>query len=159
MELKEKIKNILNEERINPEVIIDLGCGMMPYSDLFPNSEIIGLDINQNISLYNKTKQNPKIQFRFQNLNINQNLPRGDLVIASLILHFIKEQPLKELFNQIKKSKYLLVAHLDKKIEIPPEFEIIKIGELQTEKEMHDNLPAHSHKIFIELFKNKLFNN
>jgi len=152
MELKNKIKKILDENSINPENIIDLGCKDMPYSDLFPNSKILGFDKIKTIILHNKIKNNPKISFFFKNFNVNQNIPNADLVIASLFLHFIKEDSRKKLFQQIKKSKYLLVVHLDKKVDLPREFQLLSKEEFDTEKEKHGGLPEHSHHIILELY-------
>lgn len=153
MELKNKIKKILNDNKINPKTIIDLGCKHMPYSDLFPDSKIIGFDIIQTMKLYKKQKENSNISFIFRNFNFNQNTPEADLVIASLFLHFIKKESREKLFEEIKKSKYLLVAHLDEKVDLPKEFQLLSKEEFDTEKEKHDGLPEHSHHIILELYK------
>lgn len=155
MELKERIEKILKENKINPQFVIDLGCGVMPYSDLFQNSQILGLDVNQNIKLYHKMLKNRKISFKFQNFNLDQRIPKGDLVIASLILHFIDKEPREKLFAEIAKSKNLLIAHLDKKVHVPTFFDLIASDEFETPLEKHDSLQEHSHKIFLELYKPK----
>src|SRR6056297_184281 len=133
MELKNRIKKILNDNKINPKTIIDLGCKHMPYSDLFPDSKIIGFDIVQTMKLHKKLQQENRLSFFFKNLNFNQDLPESDLVIASLFLHFIKEDPREKLFQQIKKSKYFLVAHLDRKVDLPEEFHLLSKEEFDTE--------------------------
>jgi len=153
MELKNRIKKILNENGVNPKTIVDLGCKHMRYSDLFPNSRILGFDIIQTMKLYKKLQQNDKLSFFFKNFNFNQNIPESDLVIASLFLHFIKKEAREKLFEEIKKSKYFLVVHLDKRIQIPKEFSLIAKDEFHTEKETHDGLPEHSHHLFIELYR------
>lgn len=153
MELKDKIEKILRENEVNPKIIVDLGCKHMPYFSLFSNSRIIGFDIIQTMKLYKKLQQNDRISFFFKNFNFNQNIPEADLVIASLFLHFIKKEAREKLFEEIKKSKYFLVVHLDKKVQIPKEFKLIAKDEFYIEKDIHDGLPEHSHHLFIELYK------
>ena len=153
MELKSRIKLLLEKQKIFPKTIIDLGCKDIPYSDLFPHSKIIGFDKIQTIKLYLKWQKNKNLSFSFKNFNFNQEIPKSDLIISSLFLHFLKTESREKLFEQIKKSKYLLIVHLDKKINLPKEFTLLAQDEFDTEKETHDNLPEHTHHIFIELYK------
>ena len=153
MGLKNRIKLLLEKQKIFPKTIIDLGCKDMPYSDLFPHSKIIGFDKIQTIKLYLKLQKNKNLSFSFKNFNFNQEIPKSDLIISSLFLHFLKKESREKLFEQIKNSKYLLIVHLDKKMNLPKKFTLLAQDEFDTEKETHNNLPEHTHQIFIELYK------
>ena len=166
---KEVVKNFL--EKINPNHILDLGCGSARFSKEFAKkgSIVTGVD-KRDLNFEHKN-------FNFINSDIRdfKFKEKYDLTIASFILHFFKKAKAKEILKNIKNNAQigghnLLVCMSNKDNfykekpenfypsvqdlkEIYRDWEIIDLLQDFTEFEEHDNLPRHQHNLIIVLAK------
>ena len=158
-EMIEALEKIFIKNNLKPLTVLDLGCGKFPYLSLFGKQTKINLwDINFNIVLHKKIEKNPNLHFSFVNLNEINKLPEVDLVISSLVFHFLRSERLKILMKEIEKSSFfLLVEFEEKKINenLLTNFNLLDFVSFETPLEKHDGLPEHKHQIIIRLFSHK----
>ncbi len=149
---------------------LDIGCGKNPLSLEF-EGKITAID-KENLKLPTNVK------FIKKNIREFKITEKYDLIIASLILHFMKKNKSIKFIEEIKKhtfsKKYNFIVCLGKKdngfkkfpIAFYPtlkelenlykNWNIIDKGDFKTDIEEHDNLPPHNHNIIYILAKKKL---
>lgn len=161
MKTSDLIKSCLDS--LSPKMVLDLGVGKGRCSKRFLQKaySITGVDlIKQEIPGINFIQSNIK-DFKF-----NQ---KYDLIIASLVLHFLKFKTSKEIIKKMKTSteikghNFILTIdeedgffkkrpenfYPNEKIlkEIYSDWEIIKSGNYETDMEEHDGSEPHKHHI------------
>ncbi len=168
MNTKEVINTCLRN--LSPKTVLDLGIGKGRCSKRFlkKGASVRGIDLFK--------KDLPKkiefIKSNIKDFNFKENY---DLIIASLVLHFLKE---KKSFNVIKKMKSstnkgghifiiamtpedsLFKSNQDKFYifehglkELFSDWKIIQIGTYKTPLEKHGNFPVHYHNLCFILAK------
>jgi 2-polyprenyl-3-methyl-5-hydroxy-6-metoxy-1,4-benzoquinol methylase len=93
------IKNKINISELN--FVLDYGCSIGKFSELFPTSSYVGVDIDKN-SLefaYKKYKKN-FVQIEKNKIPFKKN--SFDLILLTLILHHIPESEIHILFGKLK---------------------------------------------------------
>jgi len=167
MNTNEVINNCLN--KLSPKKVLDLGIGKGRCSKRFlqKGSIITGVDlVNTTIPGINFFQCNIK-DFKF-----NQDY---DLIIASLVLHFLKLDVSKDIIEKMKESTvsggYNFILTMNKEDnffrskkenfylnkndleKLYPDWEIIQSGDFETDLEKHDDLKPHKHNLSFILAK------
>ena len=167
-----KVNDILKEslDKLNPKKVLDLGIGKGRCSKRFINDscKITGVDL--------KNRGIPD-QISFVQSNIKEFIfkEKYDLIIASLVLHFLKKETSIRIVENMKKSTevdgYNFILNFNQKDECSMnkkdnfyvdeeelkklyfDWELINSGEFETEVEEHDGLAPHTHNISFILAK------
>lgn len=151
-------------DNLSPKNVLDLGVGDGNKSLAFleKGSKITGIDkIQQKIS--------PKINFILSDIRDFVFTENYDLIIASLILHFLKKDEAIRIINSMKKNTSIgghnFILNLtpkdsfatkksenfyvfeDELKRIYADWEIIHFYSFSTPYEEHDGLPKHKHFI------------
>ncbi|NMB66507.1 methyltransferase domain-containing protein [Candidatus Woesearchaeota archaeon] len=167
MNTNEIIKTCLKD--LEPKNVLDLGIGKGRCSKIFLKKgvEIIGVDL--------KDYKIPGIKFvksNIKNFDFKENF---DLIIASLVLHFLNKDLSLEIIKKIKtftnKNGHNFILTMNKRDnlfkknknnfyfdeeelkELYKDWEIIKSGNFETDLEEHDNLKPHKHNLSFILTK------
>jgi len=165
-------KEILNEclNQLNPKNVLDLGIGSGRCSIRFlkKGASITGVD---------RIKKELPSEINFIKKDIRDFIfsKKYELIIANLILHFLKRQEALNIIKKIKentltggynfilcmasknnstqKNKEKFYPSLDELKSLFIKWDIVKSGEYETPMEEHDNLAPHKHKIVYILAK------
>ncbi|MCK9596071.1 methyltransferase domain-containing protein [Candidatus Pacearchaeota archaeon] len=153
--------------------ILDLGCGKGLMSKFFANkgAKIIGIDLNKIV------EESPNFKLIEGDIRKENFGEKNDLIIASLILHFLNKNDSLQIIERMKtatsKLGYnLLVCMSDKDenakkktekfypniqelIKIYSDWKLIKEISDISEIEDHDNIGPHQHHLNFVLFQNK----
>lgn len=106
------VKEII--KKINPKIILDIGCGLNPIAIAENNVEYYAYDINKNdLSVLEEFSRVNKIKFHIFNEDITQlrNFPKTDLCIIFKVLDILpnKQEITEKLLRNID-TKYFLIS-------------------------------------------------
>jgi len=156
---------------LEPKSVLDLGCGLGRASLRFANKSIKvkGIDF--------KDKEISNKNFEFIKSNVKKFVfkEKYDLIIASLVLHFLKKDDAIQMIEKMKKNTQeggfnflVCMSNEDDCSKQKPEnfypnltllkkiynnWEIVKQVQDFTELEGHGNLKPHKHNLIFMLFK------
>lgn len=167
-----KANKIIGEclDKLNPKKVLDLGIGKGRCSKRFigESCQVTGVDLkNRNIP--------EEILFIQSNIKDFIFKEKYDLIIASLVLHFLKSETSMKIIEKMKDSTkingYNFILTLNSKDacsinrkdnfyvnkeelkKIYSDWEVIDLGDFETEIEEHNGLAPHKHNISFILAK------
>lgn len=168
MNTKEIINECLGD--LIPKKVLDIGIGKGRCSKRFlkKGSQVFGIDI--------KKKDNFEgINFIESNIKDFEFKEEYDLIIASLVLHFLKKDVSEKIIKDMKNStnvgghNFILTMNTkdncskgnesnfyvskEKLKNLYYDWKIIKSGDFETPFEEHDNLKSHKHQLSFILAK------
>lgn len=153
-------------QRLNPTLVLDLGCGKCKFSQKFIDKgiKVIGVDKNPTTESHDNFTfiQQDILDFKFEQ--------KFDLIIGSGILHFLKKENANELIKKMQKNTLsggfhflICMSHLEKpydKIHFYPNKEVL--SKLYSGWKIIHNTPClskkhgetnHRHKMIVFLAK------
>ena len=169
MNTKEVINDCL--KNIKPKTVLDLGIGKGRCSKRFfkKDARVIGIDII-------KKDLPKKIEFIKSSIKDFDFKENYDLIIASLVLHFLKKEDsfeiIKKMKNSTNKEGHIFIIAMtpkdnlfkdnqskfyileDELKELFFDWKTIQIGTYETGLESHGNSPHHNHNLCFILAKN-----
>jgi len=170
MKTKNKIDKYL--KGLSPKDILDIGCGPEPLSERFLkiNAKITAIDKEDRIKSISK-----EINFIHKDIRDFEIKGNYDLILPSLVLHYLSEKDALSLIKKIKKHttkggyNFILTMSnnednkregkfypkIEELKELYSDWEIVNSEEFKTETEEHDGMPLHFHRLIILLAKNK----
>ena len=167
MNMNEVIKKCL--DNLQPKEVLDLGIGKGRCSKRFlrKGSKITGVDLINNNLTWAKF-----IQSNINDFSFDENY---DLIIASLVLHFLNLNDSKAIVEKMKKStkqgghNFILTMNKEDNFfkskesnfyidannlkNLYSDWKIIQSGDFETDLEEHDNLKPHKHNLSFILAK------
>jgi len=105
----EFVSEILKE--INYDSILDFGCGYGRLCSCFSSEKYIGIDLNPYAI---KKAQELHSKYTFQEIDIDNNYPRVDLVFGYTVFLHLDDAILKRILNRLHSScqKYLIIGEI-----------------------------------------------
>ncbi len=171
MIIRDKVKEYLKE--LQPQNVLDLGCGKGHKSLRFAKQGVKVLGVDK------RPMEISQKNFKFFNEDITnfEFKEKYDLIIASLVLHFLDKVTAQNILKKIQthtseQGHTFIICFSDKDPmarnaqnrfypslkqlkNLYSDWEIMKEGMYETPIEEHDNLPPHKHNVILLLLKNK----